>query len=48
MVPLLQEAMLDDQVSGEVFEGMWMDIGTPERLREINSLADVASKADGA
>ena len=48
MVPLLQEAMLDDQVSGEVFEGMWMDIGTPERLREINGLLDVASKADGA
>ena len=36
-VPLLQEAMLRDQVSGEVFDGLWMDIGTPERLREINA-----------
>lgn len=38
MVPLLQEAMLKDQVSGEVFDGLWMDIGTPERLQEVNAL----------
>lgn len=39
VVPLLQEAMTVDQVSGEVFEGLWMDIGTPERLQEVNALA---------
>lgn len=40
MVPLLQEAMTTDQVSGEIHEGMWMDIGTPERLQEINTLVE--------
>jgi len=39
VVPLLQEAMTVDQVSGEVYEGLWMDIGTPERLQEVNALA---------
>ena len=38
IVPLLQEAMLEDKVSGEVHEGLWMDIGTPERLQEVNGL----------
>lgn len=37
-VPLLQAAMREDRVSGEVFEGLWMDIGTPERLQEVNEL----------
>ena len=40
MVPLLQEAMAEDRVSGEVFEGLWMDIGTPERLQEVNALLE--------
>lgn len=44
MVPLLQEAMLQDQVSGEVYEGLWMDIGTPERLQEINATVAAATK----
>lgn len=39
-VPLLQEAMLEDQVSGEIFDGLWMDIGTPERLQEVNALVE--------
>lgn len=46
MVPLLQEAMQEDRVSGEVYEGLWMDIGTPERLKEINTLADADMKAN--
>jgi N-acetyl-alpha-D-muramate 1-phosphate uridylyltransferase len=46
-VPLLQEAMLRDQVSGEVYEGLWMDIGTPQRLQEINSIVQAEKKADG-
>jgi len=45
-VPLLQEAMLQDQVSGEVYEGLWMDIGTPERLKEINALAEAELKVN--
>ncbi len=37
-VPLLQEAMQADKVSGEVHEGVWIDVGTPERLEEVNRL----------
>ena len=36
LAPLLRSAMYKQQVSGEVFEGFWCDIGTPERLAEIN------------
>ena len=45
-VPLLQEAMSEDQVSGAVYEGLWMDIGTPERLKEINALYDTSMRAN--
>jgi len=45
-VPLLQDAMLEDRVRGEVFKGMWMDIGTPERLREINASVAAQSNID--
>lgn len=48
MVPLLREAMKKDQVSGEVFNGLWMDIGTPERLQEINTLVGDSASARNA
>lgn len=35
--PLLKAAMAIEQVSGEHFPGRWFDVGTPERLAEINS-----------
>lgn len=34
--PLLKQAMTDNQVSGEKYNGFWMDIGTPQRLQELN------------
>ncbi len=34
--PVLNAAMLREQVSGEKHTGLWLDIGTPERLKEIN------------
>ncbi len=37
LAPLLREAMLLDKVSGELYIGEWRDIGTPERLAEINA-----------
>ncbi len=37
VVPLLQEAMRKDQVSGEHFQGEWIDVGTPERLADVNT-----------
>jgi MurNAc alpha-1-phosphate uridylyltransferase len=37
LAPLLFEAAAKRQVSGELFEGCWSDIGTVERLQAINS-----------
>jgi MurNAc alpha-1-phosphate uridylyltransferase len=37
-VPLLREAMKADKVTGEVYRGVWVDVGTPERLEEVNRL----------
>jgi MurNAc alpha-1-phosphate uridylyltransferase len=36
-VPLLRKAMKKGKVTGELFEGKWLDIGTPERLEALNS-----------
>lgn len=33
--PLLRTAMANKSISGEKFEGFWMDIGTPSRLKEM-------------
>ncbi len=35
LAPILREAMKDELVSGELHEGVWHDIGTPERLKAI-------------
>ncbi len=35
--PLLRQAMSENRVSGEYFEGFWMDIGTPERLQTLHN-----------
>ncbi|MFI3120848.1 MAG: nucleotidyltransferase family protein [Methylococcaceae bacterium] len=36
LAPILRQAMLDNRVSGEHFDGFWMDIGTPERLQALH------------
>jgi MurNAc alpha-1-phosphate uridylyltransferase len=36
LAPLLRRAMQAGQVSGEYFQGRWLDIGTPQRLAELN------------
>lgn len=36
LAPLLRAAMTTGQVTGECYDGRWSDIGTPERLDEIN------------
>ncbi len=38
LVPLLKQAMLNEQVSGQYFNGQWFDIGTPERLAQLDRL----------
>ena len=35
LTPLLRQAMLAGQVSGEYYAGHWVDVGTPERLQYI-------------
>ncbi|MEH6549170.1 MAG: nucleotidyltransferase family protein [Pseudomonadales bacterium] len=36
VVPLLREAMAKAQVTGEYYAGRWVDVGTPERLAELD------------
>ncbi|MPW44876.1 N-acetylmuramate alpha-1-phosphate uridylyltransferase MurU [Acinetobacter guerrae] len=36
LAPLLKQAMLDGQVSAEKMQGVWVDVGTPERLNELD------------
>lgn len=37
LAPLLKNAMAEGLVSGEHYQGHWLDIGTPERLHELDS-----------
>ncbi len=37
LAPLLRVAMAEGAVSGELHAGRWMDVGTPERLSELDS-----------
>jgi MurNAc alpha-1-phosphate uridylyltransferase len=36
LAPLLRAAMDNEQVSAELYEGAWTDVGTPARLAELN------------
>ena len=35
LAPVLRRAMQSGRVSGELYEGVWCDVGTPERLSEL-------------
>ena len=37
VIPLLQQAMSEKKVSGEIHSGVWVDVGTPERLQEVQN-----------
>lgn len=37
LAPLLKKAIADGLVSGEHYRGEWHDVGTPERLRDLNN-----------
>jgi MurNAc alpha-1-phosphate uridylyltransferase len=37
LAPLLRSAAINARVSAELFEGDWLDIGTPERLAGLNA-----------
>jgi MurNAc alpha-1-phosphate uridylyltransferase len=38
---LLRDTMLHDAVSGELYNGIWRDIGTPQRLEEVNKATKI-------
>ncbi|MEJ2553356.1 MAG: nucleotidyltransferase family protein [Gammaproteobacteria bacterium] len=40
LAPLLRRAMLTGQVNGELYEGVWCDVGTPERLNALAARVD--------
>lgn len=37
LAPLLREAVEKGKVGGSLYDGRWYDIGTPQRLKEINA-----------
>lgn len=39
LLPFLQQAMAERRVSGELHQGIWLDIGTPERLEAARRLS---------
>lgn len=41
LAPLLKSAMAKGLVTGEHYQGIWHDIGTPERLEQLNDLMSV-------
>ncbi len=36
LAPLLRDALTQNKVSGEKYTGPWHDVGTPQRLQELN------------
>ena len=37
LFPLLQRAITAGAVTGEYFQGAWTDVGTPQRLQELDA-----------
>ena len=37
LAPLLRDAMAQGRVSGELYSGRWTDVGTPQRLAELDA-----------
>ena len=42
LAPLLRKAADDNKISAEYHPGLWFDIGTPERLEQLNTLLNTA------
>lgn len=43
--PVLRTAMEQDLVSAEHYQGIWLDIGTPERLAQLDQSLNAAAPA---
>ncbi len=37
LTPLLRQEIKNEKISGEIYHGEWYDIGTPQRLQDINN-----------
>ena len=48
LAPLLRQAMSGRNVGGERFDGQWTDVGTPERLTELDLSLRAAGNAGAA
>jgi MurNAc alpha-1-phosphate uridylyltransferase len=47
LTPILRAAMHEDKISGEHYRGLWGDIGTPQRLADVDAqLAGLPGKSD--
>ncbi len=46
LAPLLREQIALHKISGEHHRGLWMDIGTPQRLDELDKLLLASQNAD--
>jgi MurNAc alpha-1-phosphate uridylyltransferase len=44
---LLRAAMNEGRVSGELHRGRWADVGTPERLAQLDAELDAAAGMTG-
>jgi MurNAc alpha-1-phosphate uridylyltransferase len=38
LAPILRQAIGENRVSGEKYLGPWHDVGTPQRLQELNAV----------
>jgi len=38
LAPILRKAMALSRASGELYEGLWTDVGTPERLSQLDAM----------
>ncbi len=39
LAPMIREGIVQGEISGELYQGRWMDIGTRQRLEELKSIA---------
>jgi N-acetyl-alpha-D-muramate 1-phosphate uridylyltransferase len=39
LLPLLRRAIANQRLTGELYRGLWTDVGTAERLAELNAVA---------
>lgn len=44
LAPLLRAAMQEGKVSGERYDGLWVDVGTPERLESLRRQLSAADE----